>query len=54
MPVVGHVAREGEDLGDRAELAGDALEVGGAAGIEHERPLTLGQGAGKCEAEAPR
>ena len=54
VPVVGDVARERDDLGDRAELAGGALEVGGAAGVEHERPAALGERAGEREAEASR
>ena len=52
MPVVGHVARERGDLGDRAQFARRALEVAGAAGVDHERPAALGQRAGESEAEA--
>ena len=30
-----------------------ALEFVGAAGVDHERPAALGEGAGEGEAEAP-
>ena len=53
VPVVGDVARERDDFGELAELARGPLELGGAAGVDHERPLPLGERAGQREAEAP-
>ena len=47
VPVVGDVARHD----DGAEVGGRALEVVGAACVEHERPAIGGEGAGESEAE---
>ena len=54
VPVVGHVAGDGDDFCDRAQLPGSALEVGAATGVEHERPAALGQGTRESEAETSR
>ena len=52
VPVVGDVARERDDLGELTELARGALELGAAAGVDHERPVALGERAREGEAEA--
>jgi hypothetical protein len=52
--VVPHVARKRSDLGDLTELAGDAMEVLGAARVEHERPVVGGELACQGQAEAAR
>ncbi len=54
VPVVGDVARQGDDFGERAELASRPLQVGRSTGVEHECPAALGQRAGESEAEASR
>jgi hypothetical protein len=54
VALVADVAGQGRDLGQPAELAGDALQLIGAARVEHERPVVGGELAGKGQAEAAR
>jgi hypothetical protein len=51
MRRVGDSAGDRGDFGDRAQLAGYALEVSPAARVDYERPAALRERAGEGEAE---